>query len=77
MGLCGAWYDDSLRPLDHGGPPVGRNDLMMAVYLPYCGRFVTHDWAQEERLREISAEAQINCDVMSYEKFCTGFLVAP
>jgi hypothetical protein len=76
-GLCGAWYDDSLKPLDDGTPSVGRNDLMMAAYLPYCGRFVTHDWPQEERLREISAEARIDCEVISYENFSVGFLVAP
>jgi hypothetical protein len=49
---------------------------MMAAYLPYCGRFVTHDWPQEERLREISAEARIDCEVISYENFSVGFLVA-
>ena len=75
-GICGGWYDDALRPLDDGGSSVGRNDLMMAVYLPYCGRFVTHDWPQEGRLREIAAEAQINCEVLSYEDFCAGFEVS-
>jgi hypothetical protein len=64
------------KPLDDGTPSVGRNDLMMAAYLPYCGRFVAHDWPQEERLREISAEARIDCEGISYENFSVGFLVA-
>jgi hypothetical protein len=74
-GLCGAWYDESLKPLTDDMPAVGRNDLMMAVYLPYCRRFITHDFPQERRLREITVEAGIDCEILSYENFREGFLV--
>jgi tetratricopeptide (TPR) repeat protein len=51
--LCGAWYDGSLT-IPIVKRPVGRNDHMMAVYLPYCGRFVTRDKKQKARLQEIA-----------------------
>ena len=57
-------------------PPAGRNDLMMAAYLPYCGQFVTDDKPQEVSLRSIAAEASIACDVLAYESFRAGVLVA-
>jgi hypothetical protein len=72
--LVMAWYDGALR-LQDGKPSAGRNDLMMAAYLPYCGRFVTDDWPQEMRLREIATEARIDCEVLSYEKFNASFMV--
>jgi hypothetical protein len=53
----------------------GRNDQMMAVYLPYCDRFVTRDKKQLERLRDVSAEAKLNCEVSSYDAFCADFEV--
>src|SRR5882762_7919659 len=43
--------------------------------LPYHVRFVTGDWAQEMRLREITTEARIDCEVLSYEKFNASFTV--
>jgi hypothetical protein len=54
---------------------AGRNDQMMAVYLPYCDRFVTRDKKQLERLRDVSAEAKLNCEVSSYGAFCADFEV--
>jgi hypothetical protein len=51
-GLVMAWYNGSLRVQD-GTPTARRNDLMMAAYLPYCGRFVTADWPQRKELREM------------------------
>ena len=41
----------------------------MAVYLPYCGRFVAKDWPQERDLRLIAAEARIDCEVVSLDDF--------
>ncbi len=73
-GLVMAWYDGALR-LQDGKPSAGRNDLMMAAYLPYCGCFVTDDWPQEMRLREIATEARVDCQVLSYEKFNSSFTV--
>lgn len=67
-GLVMAWYSGSLRVQD-GTPTAGRNDLMMAVYLPYCSRFVTADEPQRKELREIASEAQVECEVLSLEEF--------
>jgi hypothetical protein len=47
----------------------GRNDLMMAGYLPYCDKFVTHDGPQREALREIASRLEIACQVLSFEEF--------
>jgi hypothetical protein len=44
--LVMAWFNYSLSPTHVRIPKAGRNDLMMAFYLPYCDRFVTQDFAQ-------------------------------
>jgi len=71
-GLIMAWYTGSLRVLD-ATPTSGRNDLMMATYLPYCSRFVTADWAQRNELREIVTEAKIDCKILSFRDFDLSF----
>jgi len=73
-GLVMAWYNESLRIQD-GMATSGRNDLMMAAYLPYCGRFVTADWAQKKELREIAVEANIDCEILSFTEFDLSFTV--
>ncbi|HUY15649.1 MAG TPA: hypothetical protein VMX16_18770 [Terriglobia bacterium] len=73
-GLVMAWYKGSLRNQDRI-PVAGRNDLMMAAYLPYCDRFVTEDWPQREELREIAAEAKIDCRIVSLEDFDRSFAI--
>lgn len=73
-GVIAGWFAGALRVRD-GKPVAGRNDLFMSVYLPYCDRFVTGDWAQEKSLREIAAEACIPCDVDSYATFGRSFSV--
>lgn len=73
-GMLGSWFDVSLAPNVFKELP-GRNDQMMAVYLPYCTRFVTDDWRQEARLRDIAVEAKLPCQVLSYEDFFAGFNV--
>jgi hypothetical protein len=70
-----SFYVHSLKTKHPTDPkPPGRNDLMMATLLPYCDRFVTTDPGQEARLREIATEMAIACDVLSYEKFSSGFI---
>jgi hypothetical protein len=54
---------------------AGRDDQMMATYLPYCDQFVTEDKKQLERLREISGEAKLGCVVSSYSAFWACLLV--
>jgi hypothetical protein len=68
------WYNFALKLWQPDEPdPPGRNDLLMAVYLPYCGRFVAKDWAQERDLRQIAAEALIDCEVVAFHHFSAGF----
>ena len=55
---------------------AGRNDLMAAVYLPYCGRFVSDDWAHRKDLRDIVPEAGLECEILSVAEFEASFTVA-
>lgn len=72
--LVMAWYNGSLRVQD-AAPVAGRNDLMMATYLPYCDQFVTADWAQARELGQIAAEAKIDCEILSFQEFSDRFAV--
>ena len=75
--LVMAWFKESLKMRKPGEPRgPGRNDLLMATYLPYCDRFVTVDWAQEQALREISKEARLDADVLSFNEFDESFALA-
>jgi hypothetical protein len=47
--------------------------LSMAAYLPYCEKFITADWAQRKELTEIAAEAEIDCEVLSFGEFDRSF----
>lgn len=72
------WYNFALKLQQPDEPnPPGRNDLLMAVYLPYCGRFVAKDWPQERDLRQITVEARIDCEVMSLHDFSASFSPLP
>jgi hypothetical protein len=71
-----AWFNGALKTPQQGEPKSpGRNDLLMATYLPYCERFVTDDWAQEKALSEVAAAAHIASTVLSYENFSNSFAV--
>jgi hypothetical protein len=72
-GLVMAWYNWSLRVQDDETPTAGRNDLMTAAYLPYCGRFISDDWAQRKDLREVTTEAMLDCEILSFEEFDRSF----
>jgi hypothetical protein len=61
-GVVMSLYVHGLQLRPPGAPePPGRNDLMVATFLPY--------------LRGIAAEASIACNVLSYEKFSSNFVV--
>jgi hypothetical protein len=70
LGQVMGFYGWSLRGQGrrNGGAP-GRNDLMMAGYLPYCDRFITNDRPQREALREVVSRADIACKILSFEEF--------
>jgi len=71
-----AWFDFSLSPLTHVKTRrAGRNDLLMAAYLPYGDVFITGDYPQRLALMDIARVAQVPCEVMSLEQFSDGFNV--
>ncbi len=73
-GLVMAWFNGALKLKQRGEPESpGRNDLMMAGYLPYCGRFVARDWPQEKSLREVASVSDVPCEILSYHKFESSF----
>jgi len=75
--VCLSWYDRCVR-LPGARPEfvAGRNDMLMSVYLPYCGRFVVADWNQEQCLREVASASDVACEILSYRKFKSIFTVA-
>jgi hypothetical protein len=71
-GMLGTWFDVSLA-LQVFKKLAGRNDHMMSIYLPYCGRFVAQDAKQVGRLRDIAAETGLDCCVLSDREFLASF----
>jgi len=65
-----SWYNTSLRDWNKSQKfAAGRNDLFMAVYLPYCDVFVTRDEEQESCLRELTKYIGIDTEVLSFDSF--------
>ena len=74
-----SWYDRGVRDRHTGEKlTAGRNDLFMAVYLPYCDQFVTAEVRREQEkcLRAVASAANLETKVLSYDDFCDSFLVA-
>ena len=67
-----AWFDRCVRHRQ-ATPKFaqGRNDMMMAVYLPYCDYFITGEryGVQERSLREVVRAAGLTTSVLSYESW--------
>lgn len=74
--LVKAWFNFSLRPTHERIPKAGRNDLMMAVYLPYGDMFLTSDYAQKCDLTDIATVAGIPCEVTAFHDFDRSFDVS-
>src|ERR1700756_4795749 len=70
--LALTWYDRCIRPSSEKEFSAGRNDQMMAVYLPYCDQFITaeNNGMQERCLRESARAADIPVSIRSYDDFC-------
>jgi hypothetical protein len=65
-----SWYNTSLRDGNKCEKfAAGRNDLFMAVYLPYCDVFVTRDAEQESSLRELTKYVGIDTEVLAFDAF--------
>jgi hypothetical protein len=62
-------YDRLVRNEDGERFKSGCNDLLMAIYLPYCNRFVTADRMQEKCLREIASVSGLGTEVVFYDDF--------
>lgn len=72
--LCASlmsWYHHSARDADGERFRAGRNDLFMALYLPYCDTFVTSEkYAEQERcLKEIASVLGLRTEILSYDAF--------
>jgi LPXTG-motif cell wall-anchored protein len=72
--LCASlmsWYHHSARDEDGERFRAGRNDLFMALYLPYCDKFVTSEkYAEQERcLRKIASVLGLRTEILSYDAF--------
>jgi len=74
-----SWYDRAVRDETGEKFEAGRNDLFMAVHLPYCDKFVTAEiYREQERcLREVAFVAGLETEILSYDDFCNTFLVTP
>jgi len=62
-------YDRSLRKEKALSYKAGRNDQLMAVYLPYCDQFLTDDKQQHRCLTEVASRAGIPTQVRFYDDF--------
>jgi hypothetical protein len=75
MGMVIAHYQYGIpRGCQKAGYDAGRNDLFMAVYLPYCDWFITDDSGQRNALRAIAEEVDIGLRIESYPGFCCELL---
>jgi hypothetical protein len=72
-----SWYDRAVRDKKGEKFEAGRNDLFVAVHLPYCDKFVTAErYGEQERcLREVAFVTGLETEVLSYDDFCNSFLV--
>lgn len=75
LAVCVAQYDLAIREVDGTKPSSHRNDLFMAVYLPYCDEFVSDDRGQQVRLREIVSLCKLTTKVRWYREFRDSFLI--
>jgi hypothetical protein len=70
-------FDRVVRNEDGERYRSGCNDLFMAIYLPYCHKFVTADRMQEKCLREIASAADLGTEVISYDDFRSRMVPHP
>ncbi len=73
LAICVAQYDLAIREEDGTKPSSHRNDLFMAVYLPYCDEFVSDDRGQQTRLREVVSLCKLTTRVRWYREFRDSF----
>jgi hypothetical protein len=68
--ICTAHYEFCIREVEDSDKSLAhRNDLLMAVYLPYCDLFVSDDRGQQRWLREIVTLTGLATQVRWYREF--------
>jgi hypothetical protein len=75
-----ARYDLGLRDPHEGERfEAGRNDLQMAVYLPYCDEFVTDEKRGEHArcMKEIVAVTGLATGILTFDEFYERLLREP
>ncbi len=70
-----AEYERTIRE-DEAPAFAGRNDLFMAVYLPYCDEFISNDHLQQKALREVVSIAQLQTSVRWHKEFAGQFCLS-
>lgn len=74
LALALKWYDKCIRPLQLPSTfKIKRNDLMFAVYLPYCDQFITADQGQRDSLSQVAQAANLPLQIRSYSDFAGAF----
>ena len=63
------YFDGSVGHENEERFSAGCNDLLMAIYLPYCHKFVTADRMQEKCLRKIASVSGLRTEIISYDNF--------
>ncbi len=60
--------------VDPAQKPGNRNAKpWLARRIRFPARFISDDWAQRKDLREIAAEARLECEILSFNEFYSGF----
>jgi len=77
LAFCVAQFHRCIQEAQLARKSAGWNDLLMAVYLPYCDEFVSDDRDQQKCLREIVALAKLPVTVRWFREFRDSFSVNP
>jgi len=76
LSLCVAQYHWAVRDSkEESVYKAGALDLFMAIYLPYCDRFITSDSGQHNALRLAASEAGLKTKVCTYAEFRRSWLL--
>jgi hypothetical protein len=73
LAICVAQYELSIREDEGGKSSAYRNDLLMAVYLPYCDEFISDDRGQLGSLRQVATLCKLPNRVRWYRDFRDSF----
>jgi hypothetical protein len=70
VALCLAQYDRCIRDeRQESLGKAGRVDVLSAVYLPYCKKYVTHDGGQCQALNAVAELMRAQVSIAQYEDF--------